>query len=221
MILGKLVCGLVLVRFTFPALPALSLPKGLPNGPTEVAAALGDADTASKEVPGDPAVVTSLLDDAGTVSKGTSDNADTDGEPNEAANTCPKRQTNATDPPTITPPHRERSLPKPQSLYPAAMLGSAMVARGEIGFLISSLAESTGVFTSKDSSSGQSSSSSATTTYSGSSEIFLVVTWAILLCTVIGPLSVGVMVKRVRRLQVAEREGGSGRVDPLGVWGVI
>lgn len=91
------------------------------------------------------------------------------------------------------------------------MLGSAMVARGEIGFLISSLAESTGVFGAGSSSLG------------GSSEVFLVVTWAILLCTVIGPVSVGVMVKRVRRLQKRERKKGkkSGRPDPLGIWGVM
>ena len=33
-----------------------------------------------------------------------------------------------------------------QNLYPTSMLGLAMVARGEIGFLISSLAEAKGVF---------------------------------------------------------------------------
>ena len=33
-----------------------------------------------------------------------------------------------------------------QDLYPSAILGSAMVARGEIGFLISSIAESEGIF---------------------------------------------------------------------------
>jgi len=98
---------------------------------------------------------------------------------------------------------------KPKSLYPAAILGSAMVARGEIGFLISSLAESTGVFR------------SASDDENGSSETFLVVTWAILLCTVLGPLSVGALVKRVRRLQMDERARGTGKVDPLGVWGVM
>lgn len=100
-------------------------------------------------------------------------------------------------------------IPKPQSLYPAVMLGSAMVARGEIGFLISSLAESTGVFGSGGPSTG------------GSSEIFLVASWAILLCTVIGPLSVGIMVKRVRRLQMQERAKETGKPDPLGIWGVM
>ncbi|KAF7188079.1 High-affinity Na(+)/H(+) antiporter NhaS3 [Pseudocercospora fuligena] len=98
-------------------------------------------------------------------------------------------------------------VPKPISLYPAALLGSAMVARGEIGFLISSVAESDGVFGSD----GE----------EGSSELFLVVTWAILLCTLLGPIAVGLMVKRVKRLQERERSKQTGKDDPLGIWGVI
>lgn len=102
------------------------------------------------------------------------------------------------------------SVPKikrPLSLYPAAMLGIAMTARGEIGFLIASLAETTGLFASSSKPSN------------GSSEIYLVVTWAIVLCTIIGPLGVGTLVKRVRRLQGG---GGSnmGVEGPLGIWGV-
>jgi len=94
----------------------------------------------------------------------------------------------------------------PLSLYPAAMLGTAMTARGEIGFLIASLAETTGLFASSPDD-------------TGSSDIYLVVTWAIVLCTIIGPLSVGSLVKRVRRLQ-RERGSSSGVGDPLGIWGV-
>lgn len=86
------------------------------------------------------------------------------------------------------------------------MLGSAMVARGEIGFLISSVAESNGVFGSSGA--------------SGSSELYLIVTWAILLCTLIGPMAVGLMAKRVKRLQVIERSASSGKTDPLGIWGM-
>ena len=97
--------------------------------------------------------------------------------------------------------------PKPRSLYPAAILGSAMVARGEIGFLISSVAESQGIYN--------------THNPQGSSELFLVVTWAILLCTIIGPVSVGLLVKRVRRLQALERSTRTGKGDPLGMWGLI
>jgi hypothetical protein len=99
---------------------------------------------------------------------------------------------------------KRTALPRPKSLYPAAILGSAMVSRGEIGFLISSVAEANGVF-------GE----------GGNTEEFLVVTWAILLCTLIGPITVGLLVKRVRRLQQAERQKLNGQEDPLGVWGVL
>ena len=102
-----------------------------------------------------------------------------------------------------------KKIDKPRSLYPAAMLGTAMTARGEIGFLIASLAETTGLFASSD----------TTKRSTSSSEIYLVVTWAIVLCTIIGPLGLGTLVKRVRRLQ-SERENNPGKADPLGIWGV-
>lgn len=86
-------------------------------------------------------------------------------------------------------------IKKPLSLYPASIIGTAMMARGEIGFLIASLAETTGLF-----------ASSSEPSSTGSSEIYLVVTWAIVLCTIIGPLGVGTLVRRVRRLQ-KEGEG--------------
>jgi hypothetical protein len=42
-----------------------------------------------------------------------------------------------------------------------------------------------------------------------------------MLCTIIGPLSLGLIVKRVRQLQHgAERDGRSVRKDVLGVWGL-
>ena len=87
------------------------------------------------------------------------------------------------------------------------MLGSAMTARGEIGFLISALADSNGIFEQED----------------GSTQIFLVVAWAILLCTIVGPLSIGVLARRVKKLekegeQRRLQDGGSARAHPLGVW---
>ncbi|KAJ8066692.1 hypothetical protein OCU04_005734 [Sclerotinia nivalis] len=100
---------------------------------------------------------------------------------------------------------------RPLSLYPAAMLGTAMTARGEIGFLIASLAETTGVF-----------SSTTSMETSQSSEIYLITTWAIVLCTIIGPLSIGTLVKRVRRLEHdLAAKGLNGRKEgPLGIWGI-
>lgn len=105
---------------------------------------------------------------------------------------------------------RAPSFPaKPLSLHPPLILALAMTARGEIGFLISAVAESRGVF-----SSGEDGSDA-------DSDIFLVVTWAIVLCTMIGPLGVGLLVRRVKKLsEKKENEtGGTGR-DVLGVWGV-
>ncbi|KAI9739313.1 MAG: hypothetical protein M1834_007526 [Cirrosporium novae-zelandiae] len=101
---------------------------------------------------------------------------------------------------------RRPIIGKPRSLYPASILGSAMVSRGEIGFLIASLAETTGIFSSDPLS-------------SGNSKTYLVVIWAIVLCTITGPITVGTLVKRVNRLQ-RERQNNGG-VDPLGSWGVI
>ncbi|KAI0846378.1 Sodium/hydrogen exchanger family-domain-containing protein [Daldinia vernicosa] len=99
---------------------------------------------------------------------------------------------------------------KPLSLYPAAIVSSAMVARGEIGFLISAVAESNGVFR-RPSDSGK----------EGASELFLIVTWAIVLCTIFGPICVGMLVGRVKKLEArAAKAGERGTKNVLGVWGV-
>jgi hypothetical protein len=105
--------------------------------------------------------------------------------------------------------HTEPAGDKPRSLYPAAILGCAMTARGEIGFLISSLAEGNGVF------------SSPGLQEDKSSDIFLVVTWAIVLCTILGPLAVGIVIGRVKKLQQGvEKQGRVTRKDVLGAWGI-
>lgn len=133
-------------------------------------------------------------------------------EGNDAAQRSPTGEnptaTNQSSAPTSVASNASPPKPNnPRSLYPAAMLGTAMTARGEIGFLIASIAETTGLF------------ASSSRPSDGSSEIYLVVTWAIVLCTIIGPLSVGTLVKRVRRLQ-SERAKTPGSSDPLGIWGV-
>jgi Kef-type K+ transport system membrane component KefB len=160
MILGKLACGLILVRFT--STPAkVQIPDRQQSTET-------------------------------TTMNETSVSGNGDQQQPPSANSKRKRQV-------------PRKLLKPRSLYPSLMLGSAMVARGEIGFLISSLAESNGVFGKVEG--------------GGSSDIFLVATWAILLCTIIGPVSIGAMVNRVKKLQKA-RATDTTKPDPLGGWGV-
>jgi hypothetical protein len=98
-----------------------------------------------------------------------------------------------------SPSHQSPNPRKPLSLYPAMILGSAMVARGEIGFLISSLAEANGVFGEK-----------------ANEVLFLVVTWAIVLCTIIGPLGLGAALRTIRTVDTRKEDGR----DILGVWGV-
>ncbi|GJJ13228.1 hypothetical protein Clacol_007479 [Clathrus columnatus] len=61
------------------------------------------------------------------------------------------------------------------------LLSFAMVARGEIGFLISSLAASQGQFGDED-------------------EFYLIALWAIVICTILGPLCVGLFVRRMKQL---------------------
>ena len=104
------------------------------------------------------------------------------------------------------------TLDKPVSLYPAILLGLAMTARGEIGFLISALAESNHVFS-------QTSRAEASASGSTESQIFMVVTWAIMLCTISGPLGVGWLVRRLKRLE-KQRDFTGGERDVLGVWGI-
>lgn len=102
-------------------------------------------------------------------------------------------------------------ISRPKSLYPAAILGSAMIARGEIGFLISALAATKGIFNGENKDVGA---------QTEESEIYLIVTWGILLCTIAGPVALGFLVKRVRRLQGREPGTEGGKEDPLGIWAV-
>ena len=122
-------------------------------------------------------------------------------------------------PPSATPEDKPSAIasrnssanpPSPISIYPALIVGFAMVPRGEIGFLISSLAQSTGVFGGNPG--------------SGESDLFLITTWAIVLCTVLGPLCVGILVRRVKRLDStatsSAKKTGEQPKDVLGVWGI-
>ncbi|KAK3933739.1 sodium/hydrogen exchanger family protein [Diplogelasinospora grovesii] len=183
MMIGKLLCGLWLVRFPGGAMvlfrsmmknraldKSQSAREGSDQTPSEASQAdiATPAPTAAEPATGTKGVVTAQGQQSGQSGVGTRNTTP-----------CPA---------------------KPLSLYPAAILGLAMVPRGEIGFLISSIAQSQGVFG------------------AGESEIFLIATWAIVLCTLIGPLCVGLLVRRVKALE--SKAGPSARQEVLGVWGV-
>ncbi|PYH88931.1 hypothetical protein BO71DRAFT_453760 [Aspergillus ellipticus CBS 707.79] len=107
-------------------------------------------------------------------------------------------------PEQVSPPPTAALPPKPKSLYPPCILGLAMVARGEVGYLIASLAQSQGMFA--GSKAGEK-----------TSDIYLIIIWAISICTLVGPISVGTLVRRVKTLQRTRADSGR---DPLGVWGI-
>lgn len=78
------------------------------------------------------------------------------------------------------PPSSPRSKQKkPSNLYPTLLLGLAMCARGEIGLLIASVARSA-----SDRLMPQ--------------DLFIVSVWAIVLCTIAGPVGVAQIIRRVR-----------------------
>ncbi|CUM57912.1 unnamed protein product, partial [Debaryomyces tyrocola] len=45
-----------------------------------------------------------------------------------------------------------------------------------------------------------------------SSDVYIIVTWAIVLCTFLGPVSVGLLVRRIKKLVSLDNH-------PLGIWG--
>lgn len=79
------------------------------------------------------------------------------------------------------------------SLVPAAFMGLAMVARGEIGLLIAQIARGGG---------GASSDANSTESLLRD-EAFVVCIWAILLCTLVSPITVGYLVSR-RRMSITQ-----------------
>ncbi|KAI0969557.1 Sodium/hydrogen exchanger family-domain-containing protein [Xylaria arbuscula] len=197
MIIGKLVCGLWLVRFpiTIPdafrnAVPLLTskskrvLSKIWFRGSRHVTESRGGQEAHPNE---NPAIQMTCI---------------------EMRATSSHRNPRPNDPTSSSPNSGSSTPPKPLSLYPAAVMGCAMVARGEIGFLISSMAESQGVFRRPDEDA------------SSASELFLIVTWAIFLCTILGPICTGLLVKRIKKLEGAAESSRGGTRNVLGVWGV-
>lgn len=202
--LAKLVCGVWLLRmpsvgdwFTFTTLKIKVKAKLKAMKLDKVNEAV-DTPTNENENNGKDATATSGVVDTDATGTGTDSPSPVSASPPpEAADTAEAEPDNT--------PHAAPAGKEPFSLYPAAILGLAMVPRGEIGFLISAVASSTGVFEPKDDST------------SPLSDVFLIVTWAIVLCTVVGPLSVGLLVRRVKRLSAGQDNISR---NPLGVWGV-
>ncbi|CVL09579.1 related to Na+/H+ antiporter [Fusarium proliferatum] len=189
MIIAKLACGLWLVSFTNPFRALIQLSHKLtPKLKRSSKGLVPGAQCAENSSPSDGA------------------GAAQEGEGRDAVPLEPVTDADTSQ----APPQVRNSTPKPEkalSLYPACIVGIGMVARGEIGYLISALAESKGIF--------------GATAGGQSSDIFLIVTWAITLCTIIGPISVGLIVNRVRKLENGSlKEKGEGKKNVLGAWGV-
>ncbi|KAJ4013964.1 hypothetical protein NW752_005676 [Fusarium irregulare] len=189
MIIAKLACGLWLVSFTNPfhmlAKPIRKLTPQLKKSSKTLVPGAQCADTTPRDETSDS---TQRVEDRDAVPLEPIADADTSQASPQVRNSTPKPE-------------------KALSLYPACIVGIGMVARGEIGYLISALAESKGIF--------------GRTENGESSELFLIVTWAITLCTVIGPISVGLIVNRVRKLESGSQKAqGESRRNVLGAWGV-
>ncbi|KAK9239191.1 Sodium/hydrogen exchanger family-domain-containing protein [Lipomyces kononenkoae] len=199
MTMGKVITGLWLVRVSLT--PISSFVKNIASVLSSFFTCTAPRKHSSKQNQKPPAEKTKRLQNQ--VVEDSADQVACDESPNgqnREGVTLPQRDrtTAKAIPPTSSLP------PKPKSLYPSSILGLAMVARGEVGYLIASLGERSGIF-SKGSS-------------GGNSEIYLIVIWAITLCTLIGPISVGTLVRRVKKLQHQREDTGA--PDPLGVWGI-
>ncbi|MCJ1306745.1 hypothetical protein MMC25_000388 [Agyrium rufum] len=185
---GKLICGMWLLRFSFP--PEISQEPAKDEKDN-------DTDIPSDKTPEDKEAIITVTATT-TTGPTLSSPKQSKGPFIALAPQAKISNQHGSEPSSSSPPTGKLNAP-PSSIYPAAILGSAMIARGEIGFLISAVAESNGIISSA--SSAPFSTSSPSPSPDGPSEIFLVVTWAILLCTICGPVAVGSLVRRVEGLQ--------------------
>ncbi|CAK7233486.1 hypothetical protein SBRCBS47491_008625 [Sporothrix bragantina] len=202
MCIGKLVCGAWLLRL--PSVPSVKVPKvrlPMKKNKNNKETLEGQREKKGKQ--------TEKKTESDSPRTGTDSEMDGVTTPARAV-LVGEEMDDTVEPPsaTLPPAHATPDAPAPFSLYPAAILGLAMVPRGEIGFLISSVAESNGVF-----------GGDAGPEAEGrpQSDVFLVVTWAIVLCTVFGPPAVGLLVRRVKRLSSGDPTSTR---NPLGVWGL-
>lgn len=198
MALGKMVTGLWLVRFSLgpmsTLISAIRKPFSLPR--VSNVDAKSDINETQKTPHNHSHLASQTIHNTGARKQDETKTSSHDAQPQFESGTV-SQSSSSNQSTTLSP------VPKPKSLYPPSILGLAMVARGEVGYLIASLAESQGMFS------------------NGSgvevSEIYLVVIWAISICTLIGPISVGTLVKRVKKLQQSRKGLGA---DPLGAWGI-
>lgn len=72
----------------------------------------------------------------------------------------------------------------------AMLAGFGMIARGEIGFLIASLSQSSNTLGLQH---------PGGPTQSSNESLFLVIIWAIVICTILGPISMGIIARRLRQ----------------------
>ncbi|KAI9044711.1 Sodium/hydrogen exchanger [Aspergillus affinis] len=205
MAIGKLVTGLWLVRVSLSPVSSLMRTATKPFSYARLVCFNAQKKSAprQKQPPGSEIPMKTRTSQP-EVSEETSDSAFPSTNPTSRADRSPQPEPSASDHPAPSATNRISLPPKPKSLYPPSILGLAMVARGEIGYLIASLAEAQGIF------------SDGTST--GTTESYLVIVWAITLCTLIGPICVGTLVRRVKTLQ--QNRVNAGGMDPLGVWGI-
>ncbi|RAH53096.1 phosphate:H+ symporter [Aspergillus piperis CBS 112811] len=149
MMFGKMVTGLWLVRFSLPSTTTLLFTLGRPfswalfsctsrKGENKKKKKSKEKDTRPRR---QSAVRTEQSDQ-------NADARNSDEHKGNPPNPNRNEPVSETEPQTTSSnPSSTMSLPpKPKSLYPPFILGLAMVARGEVGYLIASLAESQGMF---------------------------------------------------------------------------
>lgn len=107
------------------------------------------------------------------------------------------------------------TIPQETVHQTALIIACAMVARGEIGYLIASLAQSSGTLEIKQKGGGE--------TFQNE-DVFLVIIWAVTLCTIGGPVAVGSIVKSMKKkkdaahaLPSTARDGGQADIELKGI----
>lgn len=104
------------------------------------------------------------------------------------------------------------AIPQDTVHQTALIIACAMVARGEIGYLIASLAQSSGTLEMKPKGGGETVQNE---------DVFLVIIWAVTLCTIGGPVAVGSIVKSKRdaahALPSTARDAGQADIELKGI----